>query len=132
MKKHPLSEAYDFESTGLRLASVADKIFANVIRSTPEYASNFNTLIDKRFKKSDFNLRISEKDSRPIFRELQELNIGSSSSLTTNFNEQFSDECYTVLLEKNSEQKYKCQTNDQCISYYTQADASGTATARNF
>ena len=118
-----LIKKYKINNIMLRLKILASKIFDSVIESTPDYAQNFKILIGQPFKSIDFNTRKNNIYDRLDFDILK--SISSNSSLITSFNEQFSDQCYSILLDKFNDPVNNCKTNDECLEYYTKPEASG-------
>ena len=116
-------QKYKIRDIESRLKTLASKIFEIEIERSPEYAQNFKILIGKPYKASKLNHKKNKLFARLDFDILK--SIKSSPILVTNFNEQFSDKCYSILLDKYRDPIDNCQTNDECLEYYTASDASG-------
>ena len=107
-----------------RLKTLGKNVFDNVIKQTPEYAKNFEILIGKPFSKSTQY----QKYKRLDFELLDQI---KTQELDTSFNEQLSDNCYSILLNNYNDKENNCQTNAQCLEYYTQPNASGINLLKN-
>jgi hypothetical protein len=116
-------QKYNIRDIESRLKTLASKIFEIEIRRSPEYAQNFKILIGKPYKASKLNHKQNKLFARLDFGILK--SIKSNPILVTNFNEQFSDKCYSILLDKYRDPIDNCQTNDECLEYYTASDSSG-------
>ena len=101
-----------------RLQKLGSDVFANVAQNTPDYTQNFNTLIGKAYDIKSQSYKLLD------FKSLSKIKM--ARLVTTSFNEQFSDACYSTLLEKYEDQANNCRTNDDCLNYYTQSNASGS------
>ena len=107
--KSKLNELYS------RVETLADMVYKSVIKISPEYAGSFNVLIGKPFLKTT-------NDTSSFRRlNLNYLNKLKEKKLEESFNEQFSDECYSIMLDNLD----ICKTNDECLAYYTNPAASG-------
>ena len=100
-----------------RLEKLAKDVYKQVIYETPEYSSNFQVLIGQPFL-----IRKHQKDS---FYLLDSKKLKKSSNLEDNFDEAFSDECYSLLLSKDAFNQKRCQTSLKCLEFYTEPKASG-------
>ncbi len=98
-----------------RLGKLAKNVLKQVIDETPEYSYNFRVLIDQPFliRKQD-NDTIHLRDSYKL-----------DSDLEDNFDEVFSDECYSMLLSEDAINEKRCQTSLKCLEFYTKPNASG-------
>jgi hypothetical protein len=116
-------QKYKIRDIESRLKTLASKIFEIEIKRSPEYAQNFKILIGKPYKASKLNHKKNKLFARLDFDILK--STKSNPISVTNFNEQFSDKCYSILLDKYRDPIDNCQTNDECLEYYTASDASG-------
>jgi hypothetical protein len=98
-----------------RLLNLNKKVFESVQIETPVYAQNFDILIRNAF------LLNTKKNKNDKWRKLKSSRFISKYKpfdLLTDFNEPFSDGCYSILLERN-------QTNSECFEFFTEEKASG-------
>jgi hypothetical protein len=100
-----------------RLGKLARDIYKQVINETPEYSSNFQVLIGQPF--------LIRKYDKEAFYLLDSNKFKKSSDLEDNFDEAFSDNCYSLLLSEDSINQKRCQTSLKCLEFYTQPKASG-------
>jgi hypothetical protein len=96
-----------------RIQSLAEKITKQVEETAPNYYKNFKILINKPFLQhdSDYRVEVHFKSSRLLHFK------------NTNFDENFSDSCYSLLLNDNNIKK--CSTNNDCLEFFTRKTASG-------
>jgi hypothetical protein len=78
------------------------------------YYDQFKYLIERPF---NFNVKNNIPLNESYYK--QELKLKKLN----NFNEKFSDSCYTLLLESFSNED--CKTDDKCLDYYTLPNTSG-------
>ena len=97
-----------------RLYLLADKVAELVRVQTPDYYRDFELLINQPFL-----LQPPDRQSRFIFSQ----QFTKTSSKNSQLDEKFSDACYSLLMRNNSIKA--CATNDACIQFFLQPDASG-------
>ena len=100
-----------------RLRLLADKVAELVRVQTPDYYADFELLINQPFL-------LEQPDHQPRFIFSQYL--AETGSKNTQLDEKFSDACYSLLMRNNSDKA--CATNEACIQFFLQQDASGSLT----
>jgi hypothetical protein len=97
---------------------LASRVIKNVKESTPEYYEKFSYLVATPF---------TFKDLKPLINE--GIFYSNSNDLSqfenSSFNEEFSDECYSLLIGSDNENNEKCKSTDECLEYYLEESASG-------
>ena len=93
-------------------------VMKNAKAASPDYFQMFKNLIDEPFLSKESNR------NKPIVDRLM-LRSSANNDATlksTDFNEPFSDECYSMLLGKNHQ---ICDFNKECFEFYSEPSASG-------
>lgn len=96
-----------------RLRILSTKIYDNVLINEPTYSKKFEMLIAKPFLEEKQILKIGEFDYQMLSKEefIKEAQL--------NFNESFSDMCYSLILEKH------CQISIDCLNFFIEPQSSG-------
>lgn len=96
-----------------RFSKLADTVTALVQNEAGSYFTDFQLLINRPYLFDNF-------------RNLKHLNLNISyngDDLDTEFNEDFSDKCLSLLMKNNNHKD--CQTDSQCFDYFMQENSSG-------
>lgn len=95
-----------------RFSKLADTVTALVQNEAGSYFTDFQLLINRPYLFDNF-------------RNLKHLNLNISyngDDLDTEFNEDFSDKCLSLLMKNNNHKD--CQTDSQCFDYFMQENSS--------
>ena len=99
-----------------RLTLLTDTAIEQVEKDDPHYFEQFKFLIDKPF--------VFKMSKDHVLNE----NFYEEPTFKKNFDEQFSDRCYSMLLgtvPNEDGKKEICSTSDKCLEYYTIPNTSG-------
>ena len=108
------------ENLAIRLRNLANKIYNNVNQESPQYAGDFDLMINKPFVINDSTDENPKFINKHLKRPVVEASV--ENDLITSFNEPFSDKCYSLLMRDN--QANSCATSDECFDFFTESKAS--------
>ena len=97
-----------------RIDSLAAQVVKSAKASTPEYFEMFKNLIDQPFL-SNYDSHAKPKVDESLLR-----NLGSFGN--TEFDEPFSDRCYSMLLDNKGRE---CPFSTECFGFFSEPSASG-------
>ena len=104
------------------LERLAQQIHQNVQRSEPKYTKMFADLLDAPFivESHAFSSGISYTEQMDVYDFSKD-----KPSFIDDFDEEFSDACYSSLIGDKATSRPPCQITTSCVNFFRKSKASG-------